>query len=80
MYIEIDKPFRDWLTGIDYGDDKDEKERMWNRELRELIQKQAKNILDNSCMRDFTGVIENNVLTNIATAYNRLLARIKNLR
>ncbi|PNH18029.1 type I-E CRISPR-associated protein Cse1/CasA [Mageeibacillus indolicus] len=80
MYFEIDKPFRDWLTGIDYGDDKDEKERMWNRELRELIQKQAKNILDNSCMRDFTGVIENNVLTNIATAYNRLLARIKNLR
>lgn len=80
MYFEIDKPFRDWLTGIDYGDDKDEKERMWNEELRELIQKQAKNILDNSCMRDFTGVIENNVLTNIATAYNRLLARIKNLR
>lgn len=76
MYFELDKPFRDWIAGIDYQDDKDEKIERWNATLKKLVITQAKKIVEDAGPRDFTGIIENDSVRNIATAFNSFMLRI----
>lgn len=76
MYFKIDKPFRDWLTNINYDDNKDEKEQIWNKELKNLVIRQAKIIIEQASPKDFTGIIENDSVKNIVTAYNNLMSNI----
>lgn len=76
MYFKIDKPFRDWLTEIDYKDNKDEKELIWKNKLKKLIIKQAETIMEQACSKDFTGIIEDSTAKNIVTAYNKLMLYI----
>ena len=76
MYFKIDKPFRDWLTEIDYKDNKDEKELIWKNKLKKLIIKQAETIMEQACSKDFIGIIEDSTAKNIVTAYNKLMLYI----
>lgn len=76
MYFKIDKPFRDWLININYDDNKDEKEQIWNKELKKLVIRQAKIIIEQASPKDFTGIIENDSVKNIVTAYNNLMSNI----
>lgn len=76
MYFELDKPFRDWIAGIDYQDDKDKKIERWNAKLKKLVITQAKKIVEDAGPRDFTGIIENDSVRNIATAFNSFMLRI----
>ena len=76
MYYEIDKPFRDWLSFIDYEDNKDEKAKAWYKDLKGLVINQAEKIIENAGPRDFTGIVEKDSVKNIATAYNNFIMRI----
>lgn len=76
LYYELDKPFRDWLASIDYMDNKDEKTEEWYKELKKIAISQAEKIVADSGPRDFTGIIENDSVRNIATAFNFFMARI----
>lgn len=81
MYFELDKAFRDWLVSIDYEDNKDEKIEMWEIELKKLVINEAYKIVENAGLRDFMGIIENDSIKNIATAFNGFMVRInKNLK
>ena len=77
LYYALDKPFRDWLASIDYKDDKDEKTDAWYKELKKITINQAEEIAANSSPRDFEGIIENDSVRNIATAFNFFIDRIK---
>lgn len=79
MYFEIDKPFRDWLAGIDYLDRKDQKIHVWNETLKKLVIVYAENIMKDSGSRDFTGILENDSVKNIATAFNSFMWRINKI-
>lgn len=79
LYFELDKPFRDWLAGIDYQDDKDEKIENWNETLKKLVIAQAKKIVEEAGPRDFTGIVENDSVKNIATAFNSFMSRIQKI-
>lgn len=76
MYYEIDKPFRDWLSFIDYENNKDEKAKAWYKDLKGLVINQAEKIIENAGSRDFTGIVEKDSVKNIATAYNNFIMRI----
>ena len=76
MYYEIYKPFRDWLSFIDYEDNKDEKAKAWYKDLKGLVINQAEKIIENAGPRDFTGIVEKDSVKNIATAYNNFIMRI----
>lgn len=76
LYYELDKPFRDWLANIDHGDSMDEKTDAWYKELKKITISQAEKIVADSGPRDFTGIIENDSVRNIATAFNFFMARI----
>lgn len=76
MYYEIDKPFRDWLSFIDYENNKDEKAKAWYKDLKGLVINQAEKIIENAGPRDFTGIVEKDSVKNIATAYNNFIMRI----
>lgn len=76
LYYELDKPFRDWLASIDYKDSMDKKADDWYRKLKRITLSQAEKIVADSGPRDFTGIIENDSVRNIATAFNFFMARI----
>lgn len=76
LYYELDKPFRDWLTSIDHEDSMDKKTDAWYKELKKITISQAEKIVAASGPRDFTGIIENDSVRNIATAFNFFMARI----
>lgn len=76
LYYELDKPFRDWLASIDYEDSMDQKTGLWYKELKIITIRQAEKIVADSGPRDFTGIIENDSVRNIATAFNFFMARI----
>lgn len=76
LYFELDKSFRDWLASIGYEDSMDKKTDDWYRKLKKITISQAEKILDDAGPRDFTGVVENDSVRNIATAFNFFMARI----
>lgn len=85
-YFMVDRPFRDWLRSIRYEDDKDDKIIEWREILKDLIIKEAKELLKTASPRDYRGKVVkrmvNNVeieeLLNVATAYNRFEYQVKN--
>lgn len=78
LYNIIDKPFRDWLSNIKYNDSKDEKRAEWERVLKPLVIFEAEKYLENSSIRDFTGIEESKKIKNIATSYNMFLSKLNN--
>lgn len=70
LYFIIDQPFREWLSDIDATDSKDEKIFEWREILKKLVDKQARNMLEQASPRDYTGISDGNKIKNIATIYN----------
>lgn len=75
-YFEIDRPFRQWLSSIKIKDDKDEKVLEWRKTLRDMAIKEADKLALNAGNREYIGIEKNDRIFNIATAYNRFIARI----
>ncbi len=72
---------RKWLSSLSIDDDPDKKILMWNKELKNILQTQAKDIMQNGSSRDYKGVENNNKIINVATAYNSFIIRLnKNLK
>ena len=44
--------------------------------LKNLVIRQAKIIIEQASPKDFTGIIENDSVKNIVTAYNNLMSNI----
>lgn len=76
VYYEIDKAFRDWIFNLSYNDSKDEKIINWYDKLKVTLFKQAEKMYKSSSPRDITGIIEDNSIKNIFTAYNIFAMRI----
>ena len=75
-YFEIDMPFRQWLSNIKIKDDKNEKVSEWRKTLRDRVIKEADKLVLNAGNREYIGIEKNDKIFNIATAYNRFIARI----
>lgn len=76
LYFEIDKPFRDWLSGITYKDNKDKKIDKWKKILKKIIITKAKEEINNASPRDFTGIVKENSVVNIATVFNLFISKL----
>ena len=80
IYYKIDKPFRDWLSSIRIGDNKDEKTKEWIERLKKIILNEVEAITNNLSNKFFTGVVveEKNIkiYKNIATSINELISAI----
>lgn len=71
-YYEVDQPFRNWLRSLKVNEDKDERIQEWRLTLRDLIRKQAEQLVQAASHRDYKGIIgKEQPLRNIATAYNQ---------
>lgn len=75
-YQSVDLPFRLWLEGIIYSDNKEKKVAEWKNRLRSLIVKQADSIMEEGGSRDYIGIEAKTGIKNIATAYNRFLVTL----
>lgn len=83
LYFKIDQPFRQWLSGIHYGDEKDEKVFKWRGVLKKLVHQEAKILLQDGGPRDYIGIVDkdNETVKNIVTAYESFNYRLnKNLK
>ncbi|MCB5111586.1 type I-E CRISPR-associated protein Cse1/CasA [Streptococcus mutans] len=71
LYFKIDQPFRQWLSNIQPGDDKDSKILEWREILEKIVLKEAKSLLYEGNPRDYIGWSygEPKTFHNIATAY-----------
>ncbi|MDO5027509.1 MAG: type I-E CRISPR-associated protein Cse1/CasA [Tissierellia bacterium] len=79
LYYLIDQPFRDWISSIEKDDDKDKKILEWRKTLKKIITKEAEKILENGNARDFKGIVKNDKIMNIATAYSYFIGRLNRL-
>ncbi len=70
LYFEIDYPFREWLSTIKVKDSKDKKVFEWRKILKTIILKEADKILAEAGPRDYMGIVKDEKIKNIATAYN----------
>nr|WP_297572931.1 type I-E CRISPR-associated protein Cse1/CasA [uncultured Peptostreptococcus sp.] len=73
MYYRIDSSFRLWLSSIKYDDKKDAKILEWNKKLKILVIQMADEILESAGDRDFKGIVVDEKVKNIATAYNKFI-------
>ncbi len=73
LYFKIDYPFRVWLSSIKPSDEKDEKLIEWDKTLKKLIIEDAEYLAFHGGPRDYMGVIVDDKVKNIATAYNRFI-------
>ncbi len=73
LYYQIDQPFSQWLSQLKPGDSKDKHIFEWKDRLKRIILHQAENFVKNAGPRDYTGIIDNNSVKNIATVYNNFM-------
>lgn len=71
LYYLIDQPFREWLASLRPEDSKDERIFAWRDTLKKLVMTQAGQVLQEAGPRDYTGIVKDDRMHNIATAYNR---------
>lgn len=70
LYFQIDQPFRQWLSSIRPGDEKDLKVKEWRSLLKKLVKAEAENVLSQCGTRDYLGIEKDGHIKNIATVYN----------
>lgn len=75
-YFTIDKSFREWLLSIELNDSKEDKVIEWRKILKQLVSSQAKKIVSQAGPRDFTGIVKEGKVINIATAYNKFIIQL----
>lgn len=85
LYGEIDQPFKEWIRSIHPTDKKYEKVSEWQEIARTIIYQHAKKHLENTSMRDYRGIVENDQPLTITIAFdnfvywlNQLLGREEN--
>ena len=78
-YFALDKPFRDWLSGIDSLSSKEEKMKQWKETLLYAMKDRALDKVNEYSKRDIKGIYEENAkgVKNIFTAYESFLFRLK---
>lgn len=83
VYFLVDKPFREWLANIKPKDSMNERCTQWRNTLHSILINEAKGMLENATLRDFTGRAsdqsEKESTKNIVTAYNIFTSRLKKL-
>ncbi len=83
VYFLVDKPFREWLANIKPKDSMNERCTQWRNTLHSILINEAKGMLENATLRDFTGrpsdQSEKESTKNIVTAYNIFTSRLKKL-
>jgi cse1 family CRISPR-associated protein len=82
-YFLVDQPFREWLANIKPKDSMNERCTQWRNTLHNILIDEAKGMLENATLRDFTGrpsdQSEKESTKNIVTAYNVFTSRLKKL-
>lgn len=73
LYFQIDQPFYQWLSGLRFGDSPDDRIFEWRDTLKKIVLRQASQLVNNAGPRDYTGIIENDKVKNIATVYNSFI-------
>ena len=73
LYFQISQPFSQWLSVLRPGDSKDERVFEWRKKLKIIVLRQAENIFQSAGPRDYTGIVVNKKIKNIATAYNSFI-------
>ncbi|EIK83050.1 type I-E CRISPR-associated protein Cse1/CasA [Gardnerella sp. KA00603] len=83
VYFLVDQPFREWLANIMPNDSKNESCAQWRNTLHNILINEAKRMLENATLRDFTGrpseQNEKESTKNIVIAYNIFISRLKKL-
>ncbi|GHV97780.1 CRISPR-associated protein [Lactobacillus nasalidis] len=74
FYDNLNEPFENWLSGLTGGDDRDEKQETWEKELRRVALKTLSEFLEIIAPRDISGT--NDVQSNIFIAANKYRAGI----
>ena len=69
----VDQPFREWISALQFTSDKDDRIFAWRETLKQLTLQKAQQILQQAGPRDYTGIMKEDGVQNIATAYNRFL-------
>jgi CRISPR system Cascade subunit CasA len=73
LYFQIDRPFNRWLSGLRPGDSKDDRMIEWRIELKTIVLQHAEQLVKNAGPRDYTGIVVNDKIKNIATVYNSFI-------
>jgi CRISPR system Cascade subunit CasA len=73
LYFLVDQPFREWISALQFTSDKDDRIFAWRETLKQLTLQKAQQILQQAGPRDYTGIMKEDGVQNIATAYNRFL-------
>lgn len=85
VYFLLDRPFRDWLAGINPSDSKNECCDRWRTTVRQLLEKEASQMVANANTRDLNGITITKKTSgaattkNIITAYNAFIYRLNKL-
>ncbi|OFK79606.1 hypothetical protein HMPREF2800_01485 [Anaerosphaera sp. HMSC064C01] len=82
IYFKIDKPFKDWLSSIDYTEDKEKKLYNCKKMIVEIIKDESKRVALAHGDRAFVGIkfkLNNDVMyNNIAISFNKLILKLIN--
>lgn len=82
VYFKIDKPFKDWLSSIDYKEDKEKKLYECKKKIVEIIKDESKRVALTHGDRAFVGIkykLNNDVMyNNIAISFNKLTLKLIN--
>jgi len=73
LYFQIDRPFNQWLSELRPKDSKDGRIFEWRTMLKKIVLHQAEQLVKNAGPRDYTGIVVNEKIKNIATVYNSFL-------
>ena len=73
LYFQIDRPFNQWLSELRPEDSKDGRIFEWRAILKKIVLHQAEQLVKNAGPRDYTGIVVNEKIKNIATVYNSFL-------
>ena len=83
MYYKIDQPFRDWLSSIDYSENKDEKIEEWFKIFKKIVMEEIDKICSELSDKYYIGVeLEINKkkqYRNVALILNYLMTEINKL-
>ncbi|RLK64294.1 type I-E CRISPR-associated protein Cse1/CasA [Atopobacter sp. AH10] len=77
LYYQIDGPFKKWLFSLDSQDNKDQRILEWYHVLYRIIKGQADQLVKRAGPRDYTGIVRDKEVKNIATVYNRFIYYLK---
>ena len=83
MYFNIDKPFKDWLSSIEYDVNKDEKIEEWFKTLKKIVMEEVNQICADLTSEYFLiqeiKVNNKKQNKNIALALNDLMIKLNKL-